>query len=338
MPPKKTRFRTKKDGNVSAEQMNGKKNASEENTKPDANNDENITTESENKPQTPTSASKKRKQPSFSQDDATKSKRRSSRGAPKPSTNQVLHFLLSHEAIDLCRPQNEIDDLENRDPETKSYSTSKLNPFEELLSAVILSRPISHALGVRSIRTILNEPYNFTTPKAVQDAGPDKRLQALWDAKTQHKDKTAAQLGRVADMVVEKFSKGKAEDASLEGVREAARKDMDEESDLLTNSIKGIGKTGMSIFFRRIQWLWPECYPYVDERTEKALIELGLPPEPEELRKLVEENWDEVPKDIQEGKDIEARKRRAFVIALERATGAQLENNINQVLEMASKG
>ena len=282
----------------------------------------------------PSSASKKRKQPDDAHAESTRSRRKSARGAAKPEPKKLLKFLLSNEAIDLSRPQDEIKDLKGRDSKIKTYSTSELSPFEELISAVILSRPISHALGVRSIRTIFNDPYNFNSPKAIQDAGPEKRLQALYDARTQHKDKTAEQLGQVADTVVAKFSNGNAEDTSLEGVRKAGQEDIDEESDLLTKSIKGIGKTGMSIFFRRIQWLWPECYPYIDERTEKALVELGLPQEPEELKKLIEENWDSVaPKGIAEGKDTGVRKRRAFVIVLERATGVELENNISQLLE-----
>lgn len=137
--------------------------------------------------------------------------------------------------------------------------------------------------------------------------------------------------------MTEEFSNGNAEDAGLEGVREAAQQDMDEESDLMTNNMKGIGKTGMSIFFRRVQWLWPECYPYVDKRTEKALGGLGLPRDPEEMSKLVEECWESVEKGVAEEKDIEVRKRRAFLVALDRAAGAELEGNINQVLEMVAK-
>ncbi|KAI4141980.1 MAG: hypothetical protein LQ340_007475 [Diploschistes diacapsis] len=118
------------------------------------------------------------------------------RGATKPEPAQILKFLLSPEAIDLCRPYDEIKELKSKDrSKLKTYSTSEFTPFEELVSAAILSRPISHALGVRSIRTIFNDPYNLTAPKALQGAGFDKRLQALQDARTQHKDKTATQLG-----------------------------------------------------------------------------------------------------------------------------------------------
>ena len=95
----------------------------------------------------------------------------------------------------------------------------------------------------------------------------------------------------------------------------------------------------MSIFFRRIQWLWEECYPYVDERTEKALGELGLPEEAGEMQKLVEESWGSLGKlkGIADGREEDVRKRRAFVLALERATGAALESSISEVLEEAWK-
>ena len=283
---------------------------------------------------------RKRKQPGTSQAGPEKAQRRSTRAAQKPEPKQIIRFLLSEDAIETCRPEDENRELKSKDAsKVKTYSASEFTPFEELLSAAILSRPISHALGVRSIRTIFNDPYNFTTPRAIQEAGPEKRLQALWDARTQHKDKTAQQIGQIADVVVEKFSKGDADDTSLQSAREAAGKDMDEESDLLTRSIKGIGKTGMSIFFRRIQWLWEECFPYIDERTEKVLQQLGIPIEPEELKKLVEEDWDELSKlkGIAEGKSIEIKKRRAFVVLLERAVGAGLENKVDEVLGQAGK-
>lgn len=37
-----------------------------------------------------------------------------------------------------------------------------------------LAKPISHRLGLRAIRTLLNEPYSLTTPAMVLDAGTDK--------------------------------------------------------------------------------------------------------------------------------------------------------------------
>jgi hypothetical protein len=132
-----------------------------------------------------TKAGTKRKK-STPTDEPSKSARRSGRGTPKstPSQLQLLNFLLSKPAEELCRPDDESDDINSRG-DIKTYSGSVMNPFEELLSAVVLSRPISHRLGLRTIRTIFNDPYNFNSAKAAQEAGGEKVHQAIWDARTQ---------------------------------------------------------------------------------------------------------------------------------------------------------
>lgn len=142
-----------------------------------------------------------------SSDDPQKAPRRSGRGGPKvqPSKQQLLNFMLSPKAEALCRPDDETEDIEKRG-DIKTYSSSVFNPFEELLSAVILSRPISHRLGLRTIRTILNDPYNFTSAQNVKDAGKEKHIQAVWDARTQHKEKTAGEIGQIADVVLDMFT------------------------------------------------------------------------------------------------------------------------------------
>ncbi|KAG9712046.1 hypothetical protein KCU73_g16990, partial [Aureobasidium melanogenum] len=203
--------------------------------------------------------------------------RRSGRGAQKaaPTTEQLLNYLLSPASTELCRPDDESSVVESQGADFKTYSSSALSAFEELICAVVLSRPIGHKLGLRTIRTILNAPYSFNTPSAIISAGKERRHQALNDAKTQHKDKTAEQIGLVADVVAHKFSKNDT-DTSLDKVREQASKGWDMERDLLQENIKGLGKTGLDIFFRRVQWLWPEAYPFVDEKSSRGIEKLGL--------------------------------------------------------------
>lgn len=152
-------------------------------------------------------------------DEPSKAPRRSARGAPKSSVDpaKMIQFLLSSNSIDLCRPKDEIEDLKNRG-DIRTYSSSAFSPFEELVCALILSRPISHALGLRSIRTIFNDPYNFTTPKALREAGSEGRRKALDVARTQHRQKTADELGLLADQAVETIGDGE-DDVSLEKVR-----------------------------------------------------------------------------------------------------------------------
>ncbi|KAI9720431.1 MAG: hypothetical protein M1812_002937 [Candelaria pacifica] len=141
--------------------------------------------------------------------------RHSVRSAPKPpiTQTQILKFLLTQEAISLLLSSDESTDLQNRGPDLITYSgnLNTLTPFQELVCAVILSRPISHVLGLRTIRTIFNEPYCWNTPQRIRNAGEEGRRQAFVHARTQYKGKTA-------DLVVEK---GRGD--GLEGVRGIGR-------------------------------------------------------------------------------------------------------------------
>lgn len=163
-----------------------------------------------------------------SKDEPNKAPRRSTRGGPQIPDNplKILQFLLSPASLDHCRPKDEAADLASRGSDIITYSSSILTPFEELACAVILSRPISHALGLRSIRTLFNAPYNFKTPKALREAGAEGRRKALDEARTQHKQKTAEELGGLADAVIERLGDGD-EDVRLERVRKEAREDVD---------------------------------------------------------------------------------------------------------------
>lgn len=66
----------------------------------------------------------------------------------------------------------------------------------------MLSRPVPHRLDLRTIRTILNQPYCFRDPDAIQAAGAEKVHQALRDARTQHKGKIAEEIEPIAEAVL----------------------------------------------------------------------------------------------------------------------------------------
>lgn len=295
--------------------------------------------ETDTKSSSADAGSKKRKTPS-KDEQPSKSARRSARSTTKtqPSQHQLLAYLLSADAEALCRPEDETNDIKTRGKDIRTYSSTVMSPFEELLCAVILSRPISHRLGLRSIRTVLNAPYSFTTPKAIQSAGQDKCHQALWDARTQHKAKTAEQIRHVADVVLEKFtaSKGDPDGTKLGKVLDDSGGDVDKALDTLKESIKGVGPTGLNIFLRRVQWLWEGGYPYVDDKTSLSLRKLGLPEEAEDLRKAVDKEWAKLEIKALAGKDEAQKKRRAFVVVLERAVGADLEGKTDEVVAAAA--
>ena len=251
-----------------------------------------------------------------------------------PSHAQLLDFLLSDAAAELCRPGDESTFIQQHGSSIKTYSSSVLSPFEELVCAVVLSRPISHKLGQRTIRTILNAPYYFTTPKSIIDAGEDKVRQALEDAKTQHKDKTAGQINLIAKVVTSDFAQD-ASDTSLDKLRQDSDYDWWEERARLKHGIKGLGNTGIDIFSRRIQWSWEEGFPYVDKATSRGLDNIGLPKTADGLLDVLSQHWDILDTSSIEADDKEAEQRRAFVIICERATGADLERKADEVKEAA---
>ena len=321
MPPKKAQS----NGSSTAKAEEEKPKAQEQTTQANASKNHPDKTEP---PSGGTSKKRKARQPA----DSNKTPRRSARGTPAPNVDpvRILQFLLSPSTLDLCRPKDEIEDLKTRGADTRTYSTSTFTPFEELVCALILSRPIGHMLGVRSIRTIFNAPYELTTPKKIREAGKDGCREALDNARTQHRQKTAEELVLLADNVVEHLGDGE-DDVNLEKVREGSGHDAEKEKEMLKKSTKGLGKTGLDIFGRRIQGVWPEFYPFIDERTLGAVESLGLPKSAEGLRDILEKHWSNLEvKDI-EAKDEEEKKRKALVRILERAVGASLEGNIDSV-------
>ena len=309
------------------------KNSSKKKAAPQAGHDKAKPTALADGSQVPASAGTKRKANVPSPAEPAKAPRRSARGAAVPRADPVAiaRLLTSPGVPDLARPKGEHEFLA-ANPGAKTYGdVLSLFPFEELVSAVVLSRPISHALGMRTLRTIFNGDYKFVTPGKLRDAGAEKRLQAVWDARTQHKDKTAQQLGELADVVCDKFAEG-ADDTSLEKLRKQAGHDLEKEREILQKSVKGLGKTGLNIFYRRVQATWTEAFPFADERTSKSLERLGLPESAEELDKFVNEKWNELRGAFKGEKDTHLARRKAFVLILERAVAIDLEGNIDELL------
>lgn len=119
-------------------------------------------------------AGQKCKDPPTSSTSTSKAARRSFEGTKtKPATiHQTPHYLLTPAAIEQCRPNEEskaFPELNNiYGSRLQTYSSSVLTPFAEFVCAAVLSRPVPHALGHRSIHTILNEPYSFTKPKSIR--------------------------------------------------------------------------------------------------------------------------------------------------------------------------
>ena len=94
------------------------------------------------------STAKKRKAGAQSSDAPAKAQRRSGRSNTTSTSAddqiKLLNFLLSPSCLALTRPADEREYVESNggDSKVRTYSASELTPLEELISAMILSRPI----------------------------------------------------------------------------------------------------------------------------------------------------------------------------------------------------
>ncbi|KAF6815364.1 hypothetical protein CPLU01_14167 [Colletotrichum plurivorum] len=187
--------------------------------------------------------------------------------------------------------EKEESDAEESAKSLLTYPNSPLTPFQNLVAALLLSKPISHRLGLRTINTLLNPPFGLRTPQDLAEAGFQGRGKVMWEARTQHKEKTAAQLGELVCGVRE-ICGGDEDVEQMDGLRERiknpesvkeAQKRLEK---ILTDGIKGIGPTGAGIFMRRVQGRWDEVFPYADQRALDAAVRFGLIEEGDAAREL----------------------------------------------------
>ncbi|KAI8933608.1 hypothetical protein NX059_009336 [Plenodomus lindquistii] len=246
----------------------------------------------------------------------------------KPAPTQILKCLFSDAGLNLSRPQDETTDVQTRG-NINTYS-QLLSPFEELLSAVVLSRAIPHDVGLRIIRTVLSAPYKFSSSVAIKIAGPQKVKEALHDVRSQYRGKVAEEIDAIADAISNNNWHN-----DLAKLRKLSKSSVESEREVVRRSIKGLGKTGLDIFFRRVQWQWEEAFPLVDDRTQMALERLGLPKRPDSLVKMIEVRWTDLGIQDHDKYTSEEKRRRAFVLVLERVLGLEAQKNTEAILDEA---
>lgn len=95
--------------------------------------------------------------------------------------------------------------------------------------------------------------------KLLHSDAPLCRYDALSKARTQHKDKTSLQLGRLAEKVINEYASD-GSDTSLEKMRDELGGSADKLS-AIVKSFYGFGDTAVEVFTRRMQADWEELYP-----------------------------------------------------------------------------
>lgn len=151
--------------------------------------------------------------------------------------------------------------------------------FRLLCAALLFSARISASIAVAAAKALAAE--GWTTARKMADASWAARAKILNEAGyARYDEQTSRWLGETAELLLDRY------DGDLRQLREEAGRDPGEERRLL-KECKGLGDTGVDIFFREVQGAWGELYPFVDERALDGAEALGLGRDPQQLSKLV---------------------------------------------------
>lgn len=150
--------------------------------------------------------------------------------------------------------------------------------FQLLVLSLMLSARIASEKAVSATRSLF--ACGFTTPDKMAGASWQDRVDAITDSGYKRYDeRTASQLGDLAQKVLADYN------GDLRRLRARADGDVNRIKTLLLE-FNGVGPLGADIFLREVQGVWPEIYPYADERVLTVAGELRLPDDAEALGKL----------------------------------------------------
>ncbi|RVX66827.1 hypothetical protein B0A52_09557 [Exophiala mesophila] len=274
----------------------------------------------------------------------------SSSSSSKATPKQLLNFLLSGKSLPYCFPDEELE-AGKSSGKYKSYSQSSptsLTAFEHLICAHLLSKPLSHVLGMRSIRTLLNEPFELCSAEAVVKAGEQRVWEALEAARTQHRQKTAKYIYETGQAYSDSETMyDLSEEANESGSHGVVQH--------IKSTVPGLGVVGGEIFCRRIQCVdgWGDAlWPFADQKALDALRQIGVPvKDADDLQSAIERevDWtlvgdmgltgsDSKGSQIElSGEAEETQVQAEFVIVLERAIGCVLEGKVEELNKAAAR-
>jgi len=153
-----------------------------------------------------------------------------------------------------------------------------------LIAALLFSARIGHTIALKSARVLLDR--GWTTPEKLAHVSWQERVTALDEGGyVRYDERTSTMLGQTAELVIGRYR------GDLRNLREAAAHDPARERKLLKD-FRGIGDVGVNIFFREVQLVWPELFPFADERILATAKNLGLPSNPNALAGVVRSRLD----------------------------------------------
>lgn len=147
--------------------------------------------------------------------------------------------------------------------------------FRWLCAALLMSARISHETAIEAARALTDA--GWTTADRMAGSSWEHRVEVLDRAGYARFDEsTARMLGETARLAVEAY------DGDLRELRAVSGRDPQAERAAL-KAFKGIGDVGADIFFREMQMVWLEHFPFLDKTARSAAKRLGVPEKAETL-------------------------------------------------------
>ncbi|TDD36296.1 endonuclease [Actinomadura sp. KC06] len=151
--------------------------------------------------------------------------------------------------------------------------------FKLLVLANLLSARISSDIAMAAARELFEAGGG--TPRGMSKLTWQERVDALGRGHyVRYDESTASRLGDTAEIVQDKYQ------GDLRRLAIEAGRDPRKAAELL-QEFPGIGPTGVDIFCREAQSIWPWLRPYIDGQVRKGAERLGLPTDAGELASKV---------------------------------------------------
>ncbi|MGW8375926.1 hypothetical protein [Streptomyces sp. ODS28] len=146
--------------------------------------------------------------------------------------------------------------------------------YRLLVLSMLLSARIRADIAVAASRALSDA--GMKDARSMCDATWQQRVDALGEGGYRRYDeRTATMLGQGAELLLDSYG------GDLRKLRE------DPAPHKRIGEVPGIGPTGVSIFLREVQDVWPEFRPHIDKKAQQGAQKLGLPTSERSLANLV---------------------------------------------------
>lgn len=152
--------------------------------------------------------------------------------------------------------------------------------FQWLCASLLLSARISHNIAMAAARALSDA--GWTTAEKIASSDWKDRVAVLRKSGYgRYDESTARMLGDTALALRTTYG------GDLRQLRkDAGREPQGERKRLM--AFKGIGPVGADIFFREVQVVWPELYPFADRKALAGAVRFGLPGSAKALSKTID--------------------------------------------------